>query len=254
VPRVKNQDVPPDLQEAYDQTLGPTRAVTYPGGRLPDSTDQTSARYPGTPEPPHVPTVKQIRQREYFQDVFECFNLAPDNERTAYWRLSRAGALRYYNDYMHKNIPRRIAGETCPDWAAPYARSFISEQTALTGYCLLPILDTDLHVLTIELELDPITVGAYPPPWPIPNAPYSLIHYWFDWSDVSYRRTILATFDPTERAEYYEEFEIPEISDGDPIENQIRFYRYGASDEGEAVMWSADLDDAPAVVVLSNFE
>lgn len=254
MPRVNDQQLPPDYAAAYNKTFGPTRPVAYPGLRLPSALDQVATAYPEHLEPPHVPTVAQLRERQYFQDVFECFNQAPDNERTAYWRLSRAGPLRYYNDYMHKNLPLRIEGFTCPYWAAPYARSFKSEEGPTSGHHLIELLDIDEHVFTIELELDPISVGSYPPPWPTPYHPYSLIHYWFDWSEVMWKVTELDSWNPTERSEYEESYDIPEIGAGDPIDRQIRFIRYGATDEGEAVVWTTRLDGEPTTFVGLNFE
>lgn len=254
MPRVNNQDVPPKLAAAYNQTFGPTRPVAYPGNQHPSELESVQKHYPFQLEPPHVPTTKQMQERQYFQDVFTCFNAAPANERTAYWRLSRAGPLHYYNDYMRKNLIRRIQGETCPDWREPYARSFKSEHGGTYGHYLTGLLDTDEHILAVSLELDPITPGHYPAPWPIPDAPYSIIHFWFDWTEVMWKRDILATFDPSERSEYEEDYNLDEIPPGDPIDRQVRIIRYGATDSGEAVVWYSAIDGGPAEFEGFNFE
>jgi len=252
--RVKDQDIPVELAALYATTLGPTRAVSYPGEQHAGLADQVPSHYPESIEPPHVPTEKQLKQREYFETAFKCFNEAPQNERTAYWRLSKAGPIPYYNDYMRQNIPLAIEGFTCPFWAAPLARSFKSDSGQTWGYVTLSISDPEEHLLHLELELDPIKEGSYPAPWPIADAMYSLVHVWFDNETEDYKTQILETWNPTARMEDEDDFTIPEIPSGPINDNIVFFFRYGADEAGEAVIWDWSIDDPLVYMEMENFE
>jgi hypothetical protein len=252
--RTKNQDIPPELAAAYSSTLGPTHPVAYPGGQHAGLNDSIQKHYPLSLEPPHVPTEAQMRERKYFIDVLKCFNEATQNERTAYWRLSRAGAIPYYNDYMRKNIPLRIEGFECPYWAAPYARSFVSLQGNIWGRFELHLFDTEEHELSLALELDNIIKGPSPPDPPTPDAPYGLVHYWWDWGSFLWRTEELKTWDPAARGDYEESFIIPEITDAYPVFRNLFFTRNGATEEGEAVIWDYDPGTTEFTLGLWNFD
>jgi hypothetical protein len=252
--RVKDQDIPPDLQEDYEDTLGSTRETRFPGEKHPGLDDQVQSKYPPRLEPPHVPTEKQLKQREYFQITFKCFNEATDNERTAYWRLSKAGPIRYYNDYMRKNIPLAMQGHQCPFWAEPNARSFISDEGHTWGRWELHLTTPDECSLAMTLELDPIEPPPEPPPYPTPDAPYGLIHYWYNWQTHIWVIEELETFDPAARAEYEVAFELPEIPGYYPVMRNVFFTRYGQDDKGEAVIWDYDIDDPGATLGLWFFD
>jgi hypothetical protein len=252
--RVKDQEIPVELATLYATTLGPTRAVSYPGEQHAGLNDQVESHYPSSIEPPHVPTVKQLRQREYFSIAFKCFNEATPNERTAYWRLSKAGPIPYYNDYMRKNIPLAIEGFTCPFWAAPNARSFMSLMGNTWGTYEMHLSDIEQHFLSLVLELDPINVGPPDPPWPIIEEPYSLLHLWFDWPNNKWVIDELMTWDPDARSEYEFDVEIPEVPSGPYLCRYIYFCRYGHTEEGEAVVWYTEIDDPMVSLTYTNFE
>jgi hypothetical protein len=252
--RIKDQNIPPALASLYAGTLGPSRDLAYPGSQHPGLDQVAETHYPATLEPPHVPTEKQRKQREYFQIAFECFNKAPDNERTAYWRLSKAGPIPYYNDYMRKNIPLAIEGFQCPFWAAPNARSFISDQNNTWGRYEIHLSDCQDHFLSLVLELDPIEAPEPPPPWPTPDAPYGLVHFWFNWETYTWVAEELYTWDPDNRSEYEVDFEIPAIVEEHPVHRNLFFTRYGVNEQGEAVVWYADIDDPGATFGYWNFE
>lgn len=251
---LKEQSIPPELAEAYAKTLGATRPNANPGGGDPDFTDMAVGMYPRHIEPPHIPTVKQLRQREYFQDVFACFNLAPDNERRAYWRLSRAGPIPYYNDYMRINIPLRIEGQTCPMWALPKARSYKSELGADYAALNWTLTDEDEHIISLLLELDHAEHPEYPPEWS--ELPYALLHTWWDFTAIPYtvHHDLLAEWDPPARAEYEEGFSIPEIPEqGELLNRYVSFYRFSAT-HGEAVVWDYDIDDPGSELSMWDFD
>jgi hypothetical protein len=250
---VNEQAIPPELAELYAQTLGATRLNVNPGGKEPCFTDICVSKYPSRLEPPHLPTFKQLRQREYFQDCFACFNLAPENERRAYWRLSRVTAMYYYNLYMSRNIPLRIQGYTCPSWSQPNARSFISDESNTWGRIEYNLSDEQEHTILYTMELDQITVGPDPPPGPTPLAPYGFTHVWFNWQTHEWETETLDTFNPPARTEYEDAISIPEIPDQWLYWRYVFFTRYGATPSGEAVMWDTEVDDPEAYMGYWNF-
>lgn len=244
MPLLKTQSIPPELAEFYKQALGETRPNTNPGGGDPDLTEIAQGRYPEHIEPPHEATFKQLRQREYFQDCFTCFNAAPENERRAYWRLSRDTSLRYYNLYMQRNIPLRMIGQSCGQWGRPHALSLKSELNFNHGGVYVPVEYEDAGGGVIELETDATPVGSNP--YWCSEGPFSIFDFHIDRGSPPYdwECEILHTWNPTQRIRVETDFEWDELPP--PVwewERYIFFWRNGLL-YNETVVWDLDVEVA----------
>lgn len=120
---VKEQYLPPEIEDEYLEIMGEATLKPHPGASKGKLDLSVAKRYPRLGQAGPPPTWAQLQQRGAFKGATACFDAAPSNERNAYFTLAPWDGMPYYNFYMHRNIPLIEDGETCADFGRPHARA-----------------------------------------------------------------------------------------------------------------------------------
>jgi hypothetical protein len=233
VPRVKDQDIPPDMASLYADALGPTKDLKYPGAGHPGLDDVVTKHYPAILEPPHEPSDEQLEEREEFLKSVACFNAAPANERFAYYRLSLNSGLFYY-DYYHKlNIPRFIAGESCDQIKRPLATAFLGQAPLCPATISTRWFQLGSITFHLDATLDPaIYFACTADPW---GQALILVQFYLDTDEEPplWKYNWTHPFNPAVRTRYSQDFTLP---DPGYEQRQLNLNRFSLTDS-QAVTW-----------------
>lgn len=231
--RVKTQDIPPALAAYYKKMLGKTRAIAYPGSHYPELDQSVRRHFPLRLEPPNIPTYIQLQRRAYFKQAVNCFNGAPYNERTCYYRLSLPSGLFYYDYYLHLNILRFAEGETCAQIRKPLASCFKGEGPDTWG-CIQALFNyPGIVYFDLQAWLGPANFENHYGPQ-ITTAYGVFIETWLFYYDPPYWGGDFFPIYPDPAGGPWEQsFEIGYFG---PSLRRVTFYR-SASNPSESILW-----------------
>lgn len=251
---LKDQVIPPELAEAYLRALGTVRPNTYPGGIHPDHLQNAQQTGRGRPEPPFIPTQNQLLQRAIFKAASNCFNATSEQERRAYYRLSKITGQVYRNYYLSRHILAYLASSTCAQEARPLALSLMSHMGYTLGGVQLYPNDMAQHTVTYDVELDPATYKQHG--YACISYVYQIIQWWWSSEHGAFVCKCLKAFtpNPTARIRYIGTCVAPPPDPDDiPSQRRIAFWR-NALDVSETVAWYFNIEPPGLNPVPYNFD
>ena len=242
MPSVKQQTIPSELSDLYVRSLGITRKTAYPGGYHPTLDETALLKYNKRMRRGKYPSATQLAQRAIFKSASDSFHYTTENERRAYYRLSKITGWEYRNYFMSRTILAFMAGQTWAQLARPFALSLMSGSGYKSGLVYRELHDVGPRALSYDLTLD---VASNPTGIiPCSSGSYSIVHSWWDQSQTPpvAACACLKTFTPTERMLYSGNISVPATPPQSPF-----FYRYldfarDSDTASEAAVWQFATD------------
>jgi hypothetical protein len=234
---LREQSIPPDFVERYRRALGVTKPIPYPGPHHPLLEWAASKKYKRYLASLTTASPLQIAQRAVFKAASNAFYFTTEQERRAYYRLSKIIGITYRNFFLSRTILAFLDGMTWSQLARPTAFSLMTHMDYTYGGVFIYLPDKGARNLVYDIETDPATDGYAP--YDCSSGTFSIVHRWWNSgaSPPHSECSVLATFNPTERTRYTGTISVPAIPPQDPwIYRYVAFWR-ASQEVSETAAW-----------------